>query len=192
MWTSQTHKNTKTWTPNHFVPLLLRKKTVTNRLHNKTKQKVRRNEKIQNIADEQTPNAINCTEVDDTDIVINDSDYSHPAASSEHIPSKMDSLDDISLPDYYKVTTSPRYLKSAPISGTWADHVLVQAMSYALGRHIWIVTSLEESTSLGQLVNKIECGVTAQKAKPFLLGHEGEYHYHSLGKVNLIVTSNDI
>ena len=112
--------------------------------------------------------------------------------SSEHIPSKMDSLDDIPLPDYYKVTTSPRYLKSAPISGTWADHVLVQAMSYALGRHIWIVTSLEESTSLGQLVNKIECGVTAQKAKPFLLGHEGKYHYHSLGKVNLIVTSNDI
>ena len=90
--------------------------------------------------------------------------------------------------DPLAVHVSDSYLKSAAQSGTWADHVIIQAMARTLARDIWIVTSQEQSTSLGHLVTKIECGIRGLNNKqPFLLGHEGEYHYHSLGKANLII-----
>ena len=50
--------------------------------------------------------------------------------------------------------------------GTWADHVVIQATSTLLKHDIWIVTSQEQSTKQGWLMNKIECG---ESNEPFLL-----------------------
>ena len=65
-------------------------------------------------------------------------------------------------------------------NGTWADHIAIQATAKLLKHDIWIVTSQEQSTKQGWLMNKIECG---EKNEPFLLGHLGEYHYCSLGEI---------
>jgi hypothetical protein len=72
--------------------------------------------------------------------------------------------------------------------GTWADAVAIQGMARLLGRDIHIVTSQENSTELGYLVNKILAGQATDSLipqMPLLLGHIGEQHYISLGNINV-------
>lgn len=73
------------------------------------------------------------------------------------------------------------YLDSLSKQGTWADAVAIQGCARMLGRDIHIVTSQEQSTKDGYLVNKV-CAGGDNSAEPFLLGHVGEFHYMGLGK----------
>ena len=65
--------------------------------------------------------------------------------------------------------------------GTWVDEVDVQGMARMLGRSLHIVTSQEQSTKQGYLVNIITANSNSGTRDPLLFGHVGEQHYISLG-----------
>ena len=65
--------------------------------------------------------------------------------------------------------------------GTWVDEADVQGMARMLGRSLHIVTSQEQSTKQGYLVNIITANSISGTRDPLLFGHFGEQHYISLG-----------
>ena len=75
------------------------------------------------------------------------------------------------------------YLVDMSRTGTWVDAVVVRGMARMLGRDLHIVTSQEDSTRQGYIVNKIlACYSSAPSVEsPLLLGRIGEQHYISLG-----------
>ena len=57
---------------------------------------------------------------------------------------------------------------------TWVDVVAVQGMAKMLGGNLHIVTSQEQSTKQGYLVNKITANSNSGTRDPLLFGHVGE------------------
>lgn len=80
---------------------------------------------------------------------------------------------------------TPIYLDTMKESGTWADAIAIQGMARMLGHDIHIVTSQEQSTKQGYLLNKVqarELPSDSHSKLPLLLEYVGEQHYISLGK----------
>ena len=76
-----------------------------------------------------------------------------------------------------------QYLNNMAKNGVFADHFELSAVSRMLKRKLWVVTSQEQpSSGRGNLMTKVE-EEADYPGDPILLGHIGNFHYISLGKL---------
>lgn len=74
------------------------------------------------------------------------------------------------------------YINHMSCNGTFADECVIRMISRCLEKDIFIVSSSESTDYMWTLIN---ANINGSVGSPFLLGHLGELHYVSLGKINI-------
>ena len=79
----------------------------------------------------------------------------------------------------------PRYLANMSLQGTWADHVVIQAVAEAMNLKINIIESSENFSE----ITIVEQEITQPNQRSIFIGHIGEMHYVSTREIQSVSRS---